>query len=84
MTYVPGSPCLRCAIPNEPEAGAYPTSLDEGILGAVAGHAGTLQAIEAVKYITGAGRLLTGRMLFIDALNARYKSVEIEKRKGCC
>lgn len=84
MTYVPGSACLRCAIPKEPEAGAYPTSLEEGILGAVAGHAGTLQAIEAVKYITGAGKLLTGRMLFIDALNARYKSVEIEKRKGCC
>lgn len=83
MTYVPGSPCLRCAIPIEPDEGAYPTSLDEGILGALAGHAGTLQAVEAVKYITGAGRLLTGRMLFIDALNVRYKIVEIEKRPGC-
>lgn len=82
MTYIPGSACLRCFMPEIPPLGSYETPDRSGILGAVAGHLGTLQAVETVKYIAGAGKLLTDRMLFIDCLNARHTTIEI--RKNSC
>lgn len=84
FTYVPGiSPCYRCLFKEPPPEGAVPPGSQTGILGAVCGVTGSLQAMEAVKYITGAGDLLTGRMLVIDALGMKFRTVKFQKDKDC-
>ncbi|MFG6329355.1 MAG: HesA/MoeB/ThiF family protein [Lachnospiraceae bacterium] len=84
FTYVPGiSPCYRCLFKEPPPEGVVPTGNQAGILGAVCGTAGSLQAMEAVKYITGAGGLLTGRMLVFDALDMKFRIVKFQKDKDC-
>jgi molybdopterin/thiamine biosynthesis adenylyltransferase len=83
MTYVPGSACLRCVMPQVPQGESAPTSKQEGILGAAAGHIGTLQAMEAVKFLTGAGELLVNRMLFFDGFKISYKINRINKDTRC-
>lgn len=83
MTYVPGSTCYRCIFSAPPPAGVIPTCSQAGILGAVAGILGTIQAAEALKFITGAGELLTGRLLLFDALSMDYRVINIKRNKGC-
>lgn len=83
MTYTPGQACLRCFMSNVPAGDDAHTSINDGILGAVAGNIGTLQAMEAVKYITNAGTLNTGRMLFFDGLKMQYRVLNITKKQGC-
>ncbi|MBN2753379.1 MAG: HesA/MoeB/ThiF family protein [Candidatus Goldbacteria bacterium] len=83
MTYVPGQACLRCFIPDVPKGEDAHTSINDGILGAAAGNIGTLQAMEAVKYLTGNNELLTGRMLFFDGLKTQYRVLNITKKQGC-
>ena len=81
---MPGiSPCYRCLFKEPPPEGVVPTGNQAGILGAVCGTAGSLQAMEAVKYITGAGGLLTGRMLVFDALDMKFRIVKFQKDKDC-
>lgn len=84
FTYVPGSsPCYRCLFKEPPPDGAVPPGSQSGILGTVCGVTGSLQAMEAVKYITGAGDLLTGRMLVFDALDMKFRTVKFQKDKDC-
>ena len=69
MTYVPGQgPCYRCAFQSPPPKDAVPTCKQAGVIGAMGGVIGSLQAMEAIKYIIGQGDLLTGRLLTYDAL----------------
>lgn len=83
MTIVPGlSPCLRCVFPAQPDAKA-PTCKEQGILGAVPGVIGCIQATETVKYLLGLGELLTGRILTYDALSMQFFSVEAQRDPGC-
>ena len=73
MTYVPGQgPCYRCVFKEPPPKDAVPTCSQAGIIGAVAGAIGSLQAVEAVKYLVGAGDLLTGQLLTYDAVLKRH------------
>ena len=61
MTYVPGEgPCYRCVFKNPPPKDAVPTCKQAGVIGAMGGVIGSLQAMEAIKYILGVGDLLTG------------------------
>jgi len=83
MTYVPGEACLRCFMPAVPSGDDARTSINDGILGAVAGNIGTLQAMEAIKYLTGSGSLLINRMLFFDGLKTQYRVLNITKKQGC-
>lgn len=84
MTVVPGKgPCLRCVFEEVPPAGTYDTPDKVGVLGSVAGVMGTIQATEAIKYLTGAGRLLVGRMLTWDALGMRFREVELPAARRC-
>jgi len=76
-------PCLRCVFPNPPPEGKYPTSETVGILGAVAGMFGSLQAAEAIKFIAGAGERLVGRMLTFDALYMQWQTVKISRDEKC-
>ena len=84
MTYVPGrGPCCRCIFEEEPQEGEVPTAREVGILGAVAGTIGTIQATEAVKYLLGAGDLLTGFLLTYDALAAVFRKVPFPENPDC-
>ena len=69
MTYVPGcGPCYRCIFEDVPPAGTVPTSAEIGVVGSACGIIGSIQASEVLKYFTGAGSLLTGKLLQFDAL----------------
>jgi len=84
LTVLPGrSACLRCLFPSPPPEGAAPTCAQAGILGPVAGVIGTLQALEAARWILGIGDLLAGRLLIYDALRARFREVAIPRDPRC-
>jgi molybdopterin/thiamine biosynthesis adenylyltransferase len=79
MTHVPGSASYRCVYRQPPPPGAVPTCSEAGVLGAIAGMLGTIQAAEAVKYIVGIGDLLTNRILMFDALTMEFRTVSVKK-----
>ena len=84
MTYVPGQgPCYRCVFPAMPPDDAVPSCRQAGVLGAVSGIIGTLQATEAVKYILGVGDLLNGYLLTYDALTMTFRKVKIPHNPAC-
>lgn len=85
MTWVPDSdvPCYRCVFKNPPPKDAVPTCKQAGVIGAMAGVIGCLQAMEAVKYITGAGELLTGCLLTYDALKNDFHKIKLPLDKKC-
>ena len=83
MTYVPGHTCYRCVFNSPPPKGAVPTCSEAGVLGAVAGMLGTIQAAEALKYILGIGNLLTDQLLTFDALDMKFRSVPLKKNAHC-
>jgi molybdopterin/thiamine biosynthesis adenylyltransferase len=68
-------PNYRCLFPEPPPEGAVPPCSEAGILGAVAGVVGCLQAVEVVKELLGIGEGLVGRLLLYDALQARIVTV---------
>lgn len=85
MTYVPGEgPCYRCVFKNPPPKDAVPTCKQAGVVGAMGGVIGSLQAMEAIKYIVGKGELLTGKLLTYDALNQDFRKVMLPKYNGKC
>ena len=85
MTYVPGEgPCYRCVFENPPPKDAVPTCKQAGVIGAMGGVIGSLQAMEAVKYITGVGQLLTGSLLTFDATTMTFRKISIPKANAKC
>ncbi len=78
-----GHPCLRCIFPAAPSEDAVPSCAQAGVLGALAGTLGALQASEVVKEILGIGRSLSGRLLMYDALAASFDEMAIAKRADC-
>ena len=83
MTVVPGSACYRCIFKDLPPANAVPTCSQAGVLGAVAGMLGTIQAAEVLKFITQTGDLLTNRLLVFDAKKMSFRTVPIKKNASC-
>ncbi|MDE7230113.1 MAG: molybdopterin-synthase adenylyltransferase MoeB [Oscillospiraceae bacterium] len=78
MTYVPGKgPCYRCVFKNPPPKDAVPTCKQAGVIGAMGGVIGSLQAMEAVKYILGVGDLLAGYLLTYDALTMEFRKIKL-------
>jgi thiazole biosynthesis adenylyltransferase ThiF len=85
MTYVPGEgPCYRCVFKNPPPKDAVPTCKQAGVIGAMGGVIGSLQAMEALKYILGVGELLTGSLLTYDALKMQFRKVPLPKHMPDC
>ncbi len=85
MTYVPGNnPCYRCVFEEIPESGSIPNCSQAGIIGAVAGIIGSIQALEAVKYLLGVGELLTGEIFVLDGLSMRTRIVSVNKKNERC
>jgi molybdopterin/thiamine biosynthesis adenylyltransferase len=76
-------PCYRCIFREPPPPGAVPNCSQAGILGAVAGIIGTVQATEVLKIILGKGKLLNGRLLIVDALDMSFRETRIRKDPEC-
>ena len=85
MTYVPGEgPCYRCVFKEPPPKNAVPTCKEAGVIGAMGGVIGSLQAMEAIKYILGVGDLLTGYLLTYDALKMQFRKVKLPSDTHNC
>lgn len=84
MTIKPGEgPCYRCVFKNPPAEGSIPSCQEAGVLGAVAGTIGTLQATEVLKLITGVGNPLAGKILIYDAEELDFSQVEVKRDPQC-
>lgn len=84
MTYVPGKgPCYRCVFPEMPPEGSVPLPANSGVVGSVVGIIGSLQATEAIKFILGAGDLLVGQLLIVDALTMNFERIGIPRDANC-
>ncbi len=70
-------PTYRCLHPVAPEPGSVPTCEEAGIIGALTGIIGSMQALEAIKELTGAGDSLAGRLIIYDGLSARMMTVRL-------
>jgi molybdopterin-synthase adenylyltransferase len=77
------SPCYRCIFPDRPPPGLVPRCEEAGILGAVAGVMGTLQAVETIKELLSLGDSLAGTLLIYDALSAQFRRIKIKRDPGC-
>jgi molybdopterin/thiamine biosynthesis adenylyltransferase len=78
-----GGPCYRCIYPEPPPPGQIPSCDEAGVLGAVAGVLGTLQATEVLKEILGIGDSMAGRLLIYDALSAAMRQVKVKPDPAC-
>lgn len=78
-----GSACYRCLFPHPPPAGSVPGCGEAGVLGAVCGVIGSLQALEAIKLVTGVGTPLIGRLLTFDSLSARTETFALAREPHC-
>jgi adenylyltransferase/sulfurtransferase len=76
-------PCYRCIFPEVPPPGTAPSCSETGVLGAAAGVMGTLQALEVLKEITGAGESLAGHLLIYDALSTTFRKVRVKRDPEC-
>ena len=83
MTHVPGSACYRCLFNSPPPPNAVPTCSQAGVLGAIAGMLGTIQAAETLKYLTGVGELLTNRLLVFNAKTMDFRKITTKKNENC-
>lgn len=84
MTVMPGrGPCYRCVFPDPPPPGSVPTCAEAGVIGALAGVMGSLQALEAIKILLGRGSSYVGRLLAVDALAGRFRLVPWRRDPHC-
>jgi molybdopterin-synthase adenylyltransferase len=75
--------CLRCLFPTIPSADDIPTCQEAGIIGSLAGSLGFVQAMEAVKYLSGEDGLLTDRLLTYDAGISRWRTIAVRQNPRC-
>ncbi|MGL4310309.1 MAG: HesA/MoeB/ThiF family protein [Paracoccaceae bacterium] len=78
-----GAPCYACVFPQAPAPGLAPACAEAGVMGALPGVVGSMMAVEAIKWITGAGQSLAGRLLIYDALYAENRVIGIHRRVDC-
>ena len=78
-----GGPCYRCLFPAPPAHGSVPGCGEAGVLGALCGVIGSLQALETIKLITGIGQPLIGRLLTYNALTQDFSSLTLARDHQC-
>ena len=81
--FMPGSGCYRCLFPTPPPPGMVPNCAEAGVLGALTGLVGSIQATEALKLILGIGESLKSRLLLIDALAMDFREVRMKRNPAC-
>ncbi|MEK7381645.1 MAG: molybdopterin-synthase adenylyltransferase MoeB [Gemmatimonadota bacterium] len=79
----PGGPCYRCLYAEPPAANLIPTCAESGVLGVVPGIIGSLQALEAIKWITGIGQPLVGRLLLFEGLGLTIRELRVQPDPSC-
>jgi len=87
-TFRPGpgaeaGPCYRCLFPAPPPPGQIPSCAEAGVLGALCGTMGSLQATEVLKELLGIGESLSGSILIYDGLGASFRKIKIKADPGC-
>ncbi|MFN4193542.1 MAG: HesA/MoeB/ThiF family protein [Tabrizicola sp.] len=78
-----GGPCYACVFPVKPAPGLVPTCAEAGVAAPLPGVIGGMMAMEAVKWVTGAGETLAGRLMIHDALYAETRVIGVKKRADC-
>ena len=81
--FLPGEGCYRCLFPEPPPPGMVPNCAEAGVLGALTGLVGSIQATEALKQLIGIGESLTSRLLLIDALSMTFREVKLKRNPSC-
>ena len=76
-------PCYRCLYSEPPPPGLVPSCAEGGVLGVLPGIIGSIQALETIKWIIGAGDSLIGRLLLFDALKLRFRELKLRKDPDC-
>jgi sulfur-carrier protein adenylyltransferase/sulfurtransferase len=79
----PGGPCYRCLFADPPPPDLVPNCAEAGVLGVLPGLVGSLQALEVIKWILGAGESLVGRLLLVDALRVRFRELSVSRDPAC-
>jgi len=83
-TIYPGKgPCYRCLFPDEPPPNIIPTCRESGVIGALAGIIGSLQAAEAIKLIVGMDDLLIGKLLTFNLKTNDFRKISYSQSKSC-
>jgi molybdopterin/thiamine biosynthesis adenylyltransferase len=83
LTHLPETACYRCVFHSPPPPNAVPTCSQAGVLGAIAGMLGTIQAAETLKFLTGTGELITNRLLSFNAKTMNFRTVKLHKNPHC-
>ncbi|MDI6731357.1 MAG: molybdopterin-synthase adenylyltransferase MoeB [Candidatus Margulisbacteria bacterium] len=84
MVIKPGEgPCYRCLFSEPPPPGAVPSCQEAGVLGALAGVIGLIQATETLKLILGIGESLVGKLIIFNSLEMNFRKVKVPKDKDC-
>ena len=76
-------PCYRCLFREPPPPGLVPSCAEAGVIGVLPGVIGSLQALEAIKWVTGAGTSLAGRLMIFDALDLRWRELRLKRDPEC-
>jgi adenylyltransferase/sulfurtransferase len=82
-TFKPGGPCYRCLYPGDLDESDIASCAQAGVLGAMAGVMGSLQALEVVKEILGIGDSMAGHLLLIDGLAAQSRKIRLKRDPAC-
>jgi adenylyltransferase/sulfurtransferase len=77
------APCYRCLYPEPPPPGLVPSCAEGGVLGILPGLVGVIQATEVIKLILGIGESLAGRLLLVDALTMKFRTLKLRKNPEC-
>src|SRR4030095_10702490 len=81
--FMPEKGCYRCLFPSPPPPGAVPSCAEDGLLGALPGMIGVIQATETIKLILGLGEPLVGRLLLYDAQSMEFREVKLRRDPNC-
>lgn len=76
-------PCYRCIFREPPPPGQIPTCSEAGVLGALCGTVGSLQATEIIKELLGIGESMSGQLLIYDALATQFRRIKVKRDPGC-
>ena len=83
LFYAKQGPCYRCIYSEPPPPGLVPSCAEGGVLGVLPGIIGSIQALETIKWIIGAGDSLIGRLVLFDALKLRFRELQLRKDPAC-